>query len=214
MSGRYDESHEKREPAVGRREFNGTMPRLCASLWHVMEHYLNSRHISMAIAKRNGWYPSASAGDRDARIVIPATASDPGNVYWQARAVSDMATPRYQSPYAPRGDAVVVAWPIYSTAKRSAVVEGPMDALAAAEQGLIGVALMGAMPPPAAIALTRSIIHDTMALVVIDSDAPEAMTTVYTQLCAMGVSCKLRNPYPQKDLAECTREKRGVVLSL
>ena len=121
-----------------------------------MKTYLFERGLSYELAADNGWYPSWDAGDDYLRIVIPAFSSEVGHAYWQARAINPRAFIRYQSPKGPRHDACVRVAP--STKNQlsedggrtwnrvGVVVEGPMDALAAAECGVFSYALMGATP--------------------------------------------------------------------
>ena len=139
-----------------------------------MQHYLESRCLSFNLAVENGWYPSTVAGDIWGRIVIPATSKIPGNYYWQARAIQKGIEPRYQSPCASRGDAIVVVWPGQRVTRRQVgcVVEGPMDALAAAGVGCVGIALMGVMPPEAALALTATFLRRVETL--LESKNPQA----------------------------------------
>ena len=159
--------HEREcQAEVPRRAFNQDLP-ACSSTWMPdMRKYLSERHLSMEVALANGWYPSVDAGDKQIRIVIPATATPP-NVFWQARLIDGQAhlgvslpIKRYQSPHAPRGDAIIAVWPTTPGAASLApcgavvLVEGPMCALAAAELGFTGIALMGNSPPHAAWDLT------------------------------------------------------------
>jgi len=208
-------NHEK--PSMQARWVNycSILPAACGTS-HSMREYLENRGLSFDIAVENGWYLSVAAGDSKQRIIIPATSKIPGNIYWQARAVQPLVEPRYQSPHAQRGDAVVVVWPTlrgHSHTTAGAVVEGPMDALAAAGAGCIGVALMGAMPPEAALALTSTILSGRMCYVVFDRDQPLPTTTrTLPYLLQHGVRAKLVDPYPAKDLAELTPEQRRELL--
>src|SRR5687767_7854729 len=104
------------------RPFNQHMPRAEPRLTEAMEVYLSDRGLSVERAKANGWYASRNAGDDEPRVVIPATAA-PGNIYWQARAFNPKAKLRYTSPYAPRGDALIVVWPAERRNLRVVVAE-------------------------------------------------------------------------------------------
>jgi Toprim domain-containing protein len=179
-----------------------------------MDYYLTKRRLSFDLAKENGWYPSTEAGDNHIRIVIPATSRIPGNHYWQARAIDKGVEPRYQSPHASRGDAIVVVWPhLFNRRSFGAVVEGPMDALAVAEAGCVGIALMGVMPPESALALTATMLSGYNAFLIFDRDQPgPAATRTLPFLAARGVKIRLVDPYPAKDLAELKLEARKELL--
>src|SRR5262245_26553106 len=152
---------ERREEASKPKEFCTTLPSQSPELWDEFEAYLKWRQLSPSVAKHNGWYPSRLAGDTVHRLVIPATATG-ANKYWQARAMmkeipKDML--RWQSPYASRGDAIIVVWPLGQEPKAASIGEGPLDALAAAEAGLLGIGLMGMAPPAEAMALVNTMTH-------------------------------------------------------
>jgi len=182
------------------------------SLSGEMRRYLEGRGLDYFLAAKNMWYPSTDAGDASPRIVMPGTSHIYGNVYWQARAMDDNPK-RYQSPYAPRGDAVIVVWPRNKRISRSVVVEGPMDALAAAELGALGVALMGATPPDESLLLTATLVRGTICIVVADCDAVEAATRFYTFLLDAKVDTRMAVPAPYKDLAEMPSAERKALLS-
>ncbi|MCI0561510.1 MAG: toprim domain-containing protein, partial [Nitrososphaera sp.] len=138
--------HETRERKDKRPLVGAEMPVLDHRLWPKMKEYLASRELDFDLAKSNGWYPSHDAGDLFPRIVIPAM-NKAGRSYWQARDMSGKAMKRYQSPKVPRGDSIIQTWPANKMHYRSfAIVEGPMDALAAAQTGLPGISLMGCNP--------------------------------------------------------------------
>jgi DNA primase len=88
----------------------------------------------------------------------------------------DPAEPkRYQSPHGPRGNAVIVVWSLRGLSRDLVVCEGPMDALAVAAVGYLGVALMGNTPPSSCfdyIAETFRTDIRREVLVVPDRDAP------------------------------------------
>lgn len=89
-----------------------------------------------------------------------------------------------------------------------------MDALAAAEAGCIGVALMGVMPPEAALGLTATLLSGTMTFLVFDRDQPgPTVTRTMPFLIQRGVKVKLVDPYPSKDLAAMDRTHRVELLS-
>ena len=221
--GDYDhERNDKRDRewlgSVPSKPYSDRLPELEPSLWPDFDAYLTSRNLSPSIARANLWYPSRRAGDEAPRIVMPASSSDTYNKFWQARAMYGalgFSPVRYQSPHGCRsGDAVIVVYPVAKDGRyRSVVVEGPMDALAAAGEGCLGVALMGAQPPQERIDLTARLVCGTMCYVVIDSDNPATLVAVMSQLSNLGVQCRLRAPSPAKDLAELSPRRRKRLLS-
>lgn len=209
------ERHERRQPKSAEP---ARWPTCAPHLWSVFRAYLERRGLSPALAEENGWYPSTGAGDSWPRVVIPAVRRD-GVVYWQARAMDDAAAQqkgavnfrRYQSPNISRGDALVVVHPFPTVARiprLCAVVEGPMDALAAAECGVCGVALMGNSPSEEVIDHLRVIIKGFQkAVVVSDLDA----VTEAVQVCVAIVPyCRaaVSTAYPHKDLASMPPAQR------
>lgn len=180
--------------------------------------YLGGRRLDVAIARANGWYPTEDEDGR-LRIVIPATNS--GRFpFWQSRAVSPDVTPRYDSPHGvPREDSIVIVWPLtqaqtgHRTAGIVAVVEGPMDALAAAGAGIPGVALMGATPPEVVFGHMARVFPHALFVVIPDSDFPEAGVRSVRLLAQRGCIAQLRLlPDHAKDLAELSPRDRELVL--
>ncbi len=185
--------------------------------------YLETRGLSWALAVQNGWYPSQHAGDWLTRIVIPALSSTPGHAYWQARAISPAAFIRYQSPKGPRLDAVIVVNPLPQPCAAAlkwepvtVLVEGPMDALAVAECGLVGIALMGATPGPTVLrSLYNRFKYGTAVFVMPDRDAvPEGQQT-RLHLASLGKATRLINLADwtdKKDFASLPYATRRVIL--
>jgi Toprim domain-containing protein len=140
-----------------------------------MKRYLQDRGLSYELAEANGWYPSRRAGDTFLRIVIPALSTEQGHVYWQARAVSPNVQLRYQSPKGPRHGALVSvrAWPEDVRTREVIIVEGPTDALAAADCEVDAVALMGMNPGRDALEHLIKLVDNRPALIVLDNE-PEA----------------------------------------
>ena len=172
-----------------------------------MHLYLSERALCVRTALENKWYPSDEAGDTLPRIVIPATSGIPGNVYWQARAM--VATEkRYQSPCAPRGDAIIVVWGHPPCHEEIVLVEGPMDALAAAEFGYTSVALMGGTPPEAIALISRMHTLSHSFVVVPDRDDMALMLNAAVAMLDLGHRVRVVDPYPAKDLAALSRSER------
>lgn len=173
--------------------------------------YLNERNLDKDLAVKNGWYVSSDAQDTYPRIVIPAVTHKAGHVYWQARDVSGKAFIRYQSPKGPRHEALIKVSP--SQAPRGiVVVEGPMDALAAAGEGYLSYALMGMQPNQSTLLHLALLIEDTKELnilVVLDRDSAEHALRIALFLSTQGYYAKVKHlPGPEKDLAACLPKKR------
>ena len=109
-----------------------------------MKAYLYGRRLSYSTAKDNCWYPTDSIKEKNPtpRIVIPCFNSV-GRPYWQGRAMIKHEL-RYRSAQGKRFQSIVVMWPRileiakkehHSEGKPLVLVEGPMDALAAAAMG-------------------------------------------------------------------------------
>lgn len=176
-----------------------------------MLDYLCSRELAPTLALRNRWYPSDSAGDGAPRVVIPAS----GHLttgFWQARLMDDAwpGAKRWQSPHGTRGDAIVIAWPRH-LGSRAVVVEGPMCALAAAELGFIGVSMLGAAPPRAAVAYAMGVLSGCNTIVVPDRDRPDLLAKLVANFATVG-RAHVRVPTTSKDLAEMSRKQREVFL--
>jgi len=142
-----------------------------------MTRYLQARDLSSQLAEDNSWYPSRHANDNFLRIVIPALTTKEGHVYWQARAVSSNVHLRYQSPKGPRHGALirVLSFPAHKPTREVVIVEGPMDALAAAQCGADSIALMGMAPGDQAIEHLIKLVAKRSVLIVLDNE-PEAQS--------------------------------------
>lgn len=193
--------HERREQSNYTKPYSAEYPPARTDQWWRAEEYLKSRGLSVATAAGNGWYVSDRAGDERFRLVIPATSENPANKFWQARDL-EHGEPRYQSPHGVRrGDALIFVYPA-KPIKALAVVEGPMDALAAAEMGYLGVALMGTTPGAEAKVFLAKIAKKwatSGVIVVPDRDQEGSMLRVWQDL---GIAAGIGNVYPYKDLAE------------
>lgn len=205
-------------------------PESSSLLWGKFDKYLTGRGLHAETARRNMWFPSKNV-DGWGRVVVPCTSSQPGNLYWQARLLDPPVGPdkpeniatigrgmprRWESPYdVSRGDAICVVWPSLGEEnwnRKAALVEGPMDALACAEFGYLGVALLSAVPSEECLVLTSKILHGIMTLAIMDTGAEDPMIFNAGWLRERGVPCRLINPYPYKDIAACPQgERRGFI---
>lgn len=213
MSGfYYQHERDERQPSG---PLNQVWPEYSSLGTHQdrVDAYLLDRHLSPQIAQANGWYPSTKAGDSFLRVVIPATPrpDKPGHVYWQARDVTGKAALRYRSPGGPRADALVVVKADQARpSKQVVIVEGPMDALAAAHLGYDAVACMGISPPASTVLRLRELIQQRPALLVFDNE-PEATKSammIMMTLSSLGVHLRVASLTGVNDLAKCTVAER------
>ncbi len=189
-----------------------TLPQQARSsgAWPGMVDYLAARGLSLDIAVDNGWYPSMSAGDSYLRIVMPAT-NTKGYVYWQARAIDPSVEKRYQSPAYASSDSIIIVWPTGQFPRRAVLVEGPMDALAAAGCGHVGIAVMGKSPQPEVYDHIASLFKSYTFQVVPDADDLLAGTEMCANLITRGIRTSLVLG-TAKDLAAASREDREAIL--
>lgn len=176
--------------------------------------YIEGRGLNAGIAIANGWYPSRDFAGGEVRIVIPAETVLAGHVYWQARAVSSAARIRYMSPKGCRAGAFVSVAPELEDPTHAVIVEGPMDALAAAECGWLGIAVMGMEPPievrgHVADYLKRRSIKSV--LVTFDNEplAQSNATHVAANVSAYGIRARVAPVRSAKDLAELPYRQRA-----
>jgi len=176
----------------------------------LMWGYLNDRVLDPEIAEDNGWYAAYYKGAP--RIIIPASTLVNTWPYFQGRAMNDHPK-RYESPSAPRGDALAVVYP-KSIPEGIVIVEGPMDALAATGEGYVGVGLMGNTPGDAVLAHLESIlkVFPIPCLVIPDRDALDKGAEVTAKLWTRGLKCVLKTIQGAKDLAELGPERRRRLL--
>lgn len=174
-----------------------------------MSTYLASRELSYPLALANGWYPSYDAGDAHLRIVIPAI-NTRGYVYWQARAVAPEVEKRYRSPSYAASDSIIVVWP-GEMARRVVLVEGPMDALAAAEHDAIGLAVMGKAPEPQVYDHILKLFPRHTFIVIPDSDGMRGAGNIVGELSKRGLAVSFRVS-GAKDLAAMSRQRRSQLL--
>lgn len=208
--------HEEQERCQNQAFTNTLWPLMDITVksQNAMITYLRRRGLNDLLAEENGWYPSRHAGDDDLRIVIPAVSPVQGHAYWQARSVDDVVF-RYKSPFGQRHGAIirVTAFPD-SKGERATpfcvVVEGPMDALAAAECGYDSFAIMGITPGKDALTYLAKLIDHRPTLVTLDSEPKATAQSMYLSqwLCTQGIRSKFSTFLQGKDLAAGTKADR------
>jgi hypothetical protein len=207
-------AYELKERGSTRKRAGAHMPIPDASLWQEASKYLEARHLSGSLAAENRWYASRQAGDDAPRIVIPCT-NQSGLAYWQARLIDSpdaVERPRYTSPAVPRGDSIVVVWPFRSLVSSVAIVEGAMDALAAAGEGVAGVALMGNHPAPEAFEIICRLFPAERLVVIPDMDSLREAVGWLCALASLGRRAEVILPAPDKDLAAAAPARRALLL--
>lgn len=203
--------HELRPARAPVRDL--VLPRLDERGWPRARQYLTSREVSAAVAEANGWYPTRLASG--AHLVIPATTVS-GRGYWQARALEGQE-PRYRSAPGGRGDAAIIVWPFFPERgvlrpEVTVVTEGPLDALAAAALGFVGVALMGMRPPRGVWKVAEPFLAGRLVVVVPDLDALGAGVRWAMAVRAVGGRPLVQTTAPAKDLAELPPAGRAHLL--
>ena len=202
------------------RSISAPLPVKVHDLWFAFHDYLTQRGLDSKLADENAWYPSCRAGDSHGRIVIPCSTSS-GKVYWQARAINTSVTPRYQSPYTSREDAIVLVFPNKGTydalqgyTRKVIITEGPLDALAVAGEGYTGVGLMGNKPPKIVLQRLVRMFKDSEQELFLfaDSDALGEMSQVMIKLSKDGLRIKLISAPGHKDAASIPMPQRKKIL--
>lgn len=201
------EQKEKTERYVGPRP---GFPPVSSTLQGNMGVYLANRNLNTVLARTNGWYPSMYQGYP--RIVIPCSNSA-AVPYFQARDMSGKAELRYASPPAARDDSIVIVWPT-DRAKGSVILEGPMCALAAADLGYVGIALMGNQPSVATMDYVAAKVRCFQpVLIVPDVDTPQLGPEVLSGLAQRGIPSMVMIP-PRKDLGDMSPKERKRFLTI
>lgn len=218
-------AEEERREYIPSKPYCHRLPTCSQRLWPKFDDYLRGRNLDYALARTNCWFPSRTVDGYD-RLVVPGSSDQPGNLYWQARLLdasgrakdgsgSTISTPRrWESPHGiARGNSVCLVWPrAPRPGRHAAIVEGPMDALAAAGEGFLAIALMGVNPSTEVLCLTAKLFRGTIPLIVMDLAAEAAMAENQAKLAELGLTGTLVSPYPGKDLAALGRPARREVL--
>ncbi len=194
-------AHERRPRRPAGSPTPPVWPPPAEHAWPEVERYLRGRGLDPALARHAGWYPAEWAGAL--RVVIPALTAGPPR-FWQARAITEApGVRRYESPRAPRGEAVVAVFPP-GASHGTVLVEGPFDALAAAGEGYVGIAWMGHRPTPEALDWARALARPPVAIVA-DRDATVDALRIWRRFPGARYG---EPPPPYKDLAACPGEVR------
>lgn len=200
------------------KPFCSRLPTVSQRLWPKFDTYLRERNLDADLARKNYWFPSRTV-DGYSRLVVPGTSDQPGNLYYQARLLPGQESPgsaprRWESPHGvSRGNSLCLVWPKVM-AGQSVIVEGPMDALAAAGEGFIAVGLMGVTPASEVLDLTSRLLRGTICALVMDLGAETPMAENAAYLHRRGLHAYLISPYPAKDLAAMTRLERRALLGV
>lgn len=216
MTWSFSEEHREHQPD---KPYCSRLPSCSQRLWPKFDAYLRERDLDYGLARENCWFPSRTVDGFD-RMVVPGTSDQDGNLYYQARLIGDapMGTNprRWESPHGiARGNSLCLVWPrVLRPGRHAAVVEGPMDALAAAGEGFLGLGLMGVHPADEVLYLTRKLLRGTIPLLIMDLNAEKEWMVVQARLREMGCPGRLVSPYPGKDLAKLGREARRKVLGI
>lgn len=193
-----------------------TLPMLDENLWPAFDRYLLSRDLDVELATQNQWFPSGYDGIP--RVIIPANKT--GGVFWQARLMTDdeiEGKKRWDSAAAPREDAIIVVIPRHTlrlegNPLRTVVVEGPMDALAIAEFGLLGIAMCGNRPTDATIhhiLQTQAELESGKIWLFPDSDSYATCQDTQNKFTRFNASSFMVDLFPFKDFAEMPKLLRN-----
>lgn len=220
MIYQHEIKEAKREPNTGVISEPPPVPLFTQDVgispWQVMSNYLDTRGISFANARYNGCYPISRKG---LRMYIPALTRLDGHHYWQARSL-DGHQLRYDSPFGPRRDALVLTRNLCRVTElvNVVVVEGPLDALAVSEiEGFVGIGLMGIKPPDEALVHLLSHLDfqkPRVILLIADRDSVGEMAKIQGWLAMRGYPSELRVPQGFKDVCEGTVEQRKELLKI
>lgn len=215
------EREYKRDMAREPKREATPMPEAEPTLEVAMRSYLEARSLDYVTAKRaGGWY---AAYHRGPRVIIPCVRSD-GGIWWQGRLIDSMKLIREEFQFQPkrwdgasgyRHDAVCYIPGEYE--RQTVIVEGPMDALAAAGYGFPAIALLGVDPPKIVFDFVAQLVGKSYqkgrAFIIPDNDRMAKWVGIQNELGARGVSGQLRlvsGGY--KDLAEMPAHERAAFL--
>ena len=183
-----------------------------------MRAYLHGRRLSYTTAQGNYWYATTEIKEADPtpRIVIPCI-NPFGRPYWQGRAMLSSHELRYRSAKGGRFQSIVIAWPSFTHSDwmegPMVLTEGPMDALAAASFGYLGISTMGALFSEYALRwVTEHVASNIPMIVIPDVDCTDFGTTVIKVMAAAGRKCVMRVSEEGDDLAAASNKERRHLL--
>lgn len=188
-----------------------TFPAKSGNLFLQAQEYLVGRGLDPGVAFSAGWYPAMYNGPR---LIIPCRRTD--GIFWQGRLLENVVEQngykRWDSPPGSRGDAVV-----YLQGDRGnpvvVIVEGPMDALAAASHGYAGIATLGVGPPRETIQHIATLAGShNRAVLLPDHDSVGKWVALQARLAQYGIYAKIVELAPYKDLAEVPQQEREAFL--
>ena len=201
----YAHEHEWNNHKIDSSELMSNSMPMRLDLDNQMREYLEGRDLNYGLAIYNGWYPGYYSGSR---IIVPCFRSN-GTLWWQGRALPDNhSTLRWDSPSGPRGDAIAIVRP-KTVSNWCACVEGPMDALAMAELGYVGIAILGSNPSIAVIGHLAQVMTASDRILIPDSDAVDRWVHIQSCLVGFGINariCLVEAGY--KDVASMPLEDR------
>ena len=206
----YRHEQQERKLKLAWDGYRPSMPRVRPELWPQFDSYLLWRHCEPELAKASGWYPAKYK--EVPRVIIPCSNRE-GVPYFQGRDMTETHELRYASPPVPRDDSLCIVWPEDSKPRFGGVIlEGPLDALAAAGEGFVGVSLMGNMPTDEVLQHLLTFARAFQPIYVVpDADALDAGARLFASLAQHGLDVKLKTP-AYKDLAAMSPKQRGDVL--
>lgn len=185
-----------------------------------MREYLRERGLSYSVAAGvNEWYPTKFL-DSIPRIVVPAQNLE-GHRFWQARAMVDCNDrDRWRSAKGTKGGSIVVVWPEKITSRmRLVVVEGPMDALAAATECHLGFAAMGKINLKDVVSYLKAgfkfvqVFNSTEPVIIVpDLDFTDFGAEACKELALAGIKAEIRLP-DVEDLAALSGRQRRKLLA-
>jgi len=179
------------------------LPARLTDFFPMQDNYLVGRNLDHRIARYNQWYPTELKGPR---IVIPCTKG-----FWQARAMGK-EEPRYLSSKGSRNGAFCIVWPRQAWTG-IVIVEGPMDALAAASLGYYSMASLGAGFGKYVIDWVCRGTPTPNIIIIPDLDNEEFGFDVLTGFTNKGYQAEVRHPI-KKDLASMTVKQREKLLAI
>jgi len=209
--------HERYTSREKKTAFNTVWPAVASgeTADNELRRYLRSRRLDFETAYLAGWYPALF--NDCLRVVIPCKSLNPEHAYYQARALNKSTRLRYVSPLGPRLGALCIVDPVLSDLDETlspsvtAIVEGPMCALALASLGIPSIALMGIRPDTQAclhlVSLLKSRRHDAAILFDNEDEAQAEASNLAVFLAGNGIINHVFS-LKSKDVADSSDKER------